>query len=371
MSERFGICGKLGFGFMRLPVQNDEVDLAACCRMVDIFLDAGFNYFDTAHGYLDGKSEIALREALVKRYPRERYRIANKLSNNFFEKNEDIRPFFEAQLAACGVTYFDVYLMHAQNRNVYAKYKKHRAYETALALLAEGRIKHFGISFHDKAEVLRTILTEYPEIEVVQLQFNYIDFEDPSIEARKCYEVCREFGKSVLVMEPVKGGRLANRLPAEAEKIFESLGGGSNASYAIRFAAGFEGVECVLSGMGTPEMVLDNVGYMKEFKPLDAREREAVERVVALLRKQDLISCTACKYCTEVCPRGIAVPDILGVINSMRICNSWNAKHYYHVFTENGPKASDCIGCGKCEAACPQHLPVRALLKQATELFEK
>jgi len=371
MSENFGIQGKLGFGFMRLPMQGESVDLAACRRMVDIFLENGFNYFDTAHGYLDGKSETALRTCLVERYARDRFMIANKLSNNFFEKNEDIRPLFESQLAACGVDYFDVYLMHAQNRRTYAKYKKCRAYETALALKAEGKLRHFGLSFHDKAEILRMILTEQPEIELVQLQFNYADFEDPSIESRKCYEVCREFGKSVLVMEPVKGGRLAHQLPPEAEDIFKGLGGGSNASYAIRFAAGFEGVVVVLSGMGSPEMVLDNVGYMKNFKPLDETERDAIERVTALLHEQDLISCTACKYCTEVCPKGIPVPDILGVINSARICNSWSAKHYYHVFTENAAGASDCIGCGKCERSCPQGLPIRRHLREAIELFEK
>ncbi len=371
MSELFGIKKKLGFGCMRLPMQGDAVDTAEFCRMVDIFLENGFNYFDTARGYLGGKSETALRECLTSRYPRERYVLTNKLSHNFFKTTADIRPYFESQLAACGVEYFDIYLMHAQNRNIYARYKRERAYETALELLAQGKIKHFGISFHDKAEVLREILTEYPQIEVVQLQFNYLDYEDPSVEGRKCYEVCREFGKPVFVMEPVKGGRLANQLPPEAEEIFRAVGTGSNASFAIRFAAGFEGIVSVLSGMGTPEMVLDNVSYMKDFQPLDKQEMQAVEKVTALLCAQDLIPCTACKYCMEVCPRGIAVPDILGAVNSMKVCNSWNAKHYYDIFTENAPKASDCIGCGKCEGSCPQKLPVRALLADAVTMFEK
>lgn len=371
MSTLFGIEGKLGFGCMRLPMQGDAVDTAEFCRMVDIFLENGFNYFDTARGYLGGKSETALRDCLTSRYPRERYVLTNKLSHNFFKTTADIRPYFESQLAACGVEYFDIYLMHAQNRNLFARYRRERAYETALELKAEGKIKHFGISFHDKAEVLRTILTEYPQIEVVQLQFNYLDYEDPSVEGRKCYEVCREFGKPVFVMEPVKGGRLANKLPPEGEEIFRALGSGSNASFAIRFAAGFEGVVSVLSGMGTPEMVQDNVSYMKDFQPLDAREMEAVARVTELLRAQDLIPCTDCRYCMEVCPQGIAVPEIISALNSRRVCDSWSAKHYYDIFTGAAPKASACIACGKCEKACPQHLPIRALMQDAAAAFEK
>lgn len=371
MSGLFGIKGKLGFGCMRLPMVGDAVDTAEFSRLVDLFMESGFNYFDTARGYLGGKSETALCSCLTSRYPRDSYVLTNKLSHNFFHTNADIRPYFESQLEACGVDYFDIYLMHAQDRNLYEKYKKHRAYETALEFLAEGRIKHFGISFHDDAVTLRRILTDYPEIEVVQLQFNYLDYEDPSVQGRLCYEVCRELGKPVLVMEPVKGGRLAKDLPDEAKAAFDALGTGSYASFAIRFAAGFEGVISVLSGMGSGEMVRDNVAYMKDFQPLDACEREAVAQVTALLRTQDLIPCTACRYCTEVCPVGLPIPEILRAANSMRICNSWNAKHYYSAFTGNAPKASACIGCGKCEKACPQHLHIRTHLNEAVTAFEK
>ena len=237
-----------GFGCMRLPMKDGEVDTAQVSRMVDAFLANGFNYFDTAHGYLGGRSETALKSCLTSRYPRDRYILTNKLTNFFFKEQGDIRPFFESQLKACGVEYFDVYLMHAQGTDNFAFFKKCHAYETALELMAEGKFRHFGISFHDRAEVLEQILTEYPQIEVVQIQFNYVDYDDPAVESRKCYEVCRKFGKQVIVMEPVKGGNLVN-LPENARAVFEGLHGGSPASYAIRFAAGFEGIMMVLSGM--------------------------------------------------------------------------------------------------------------------------
>ena len=224
-----------GFGCMRLPMKGKEVDFEETSKMVDMFLANGFNYFDTAHGYLDGQSEIALKKCLTSRYPREAYILTNKLSGHYIEKNEDIRPFFQKQLEACGVDYFDLYLMHAQNKDLFAKYKQMHAYETVMELRDEGKIRHFGISFHDKAEVLDQILTEYPQIEVVQIQFNYVDYEDTSVESRKCYEVCCKHGKPVIVMEPVKGGSLVN-LPEDAQKVLDGLHGGSNASYAIRFA---------------------------------------------------------------------------------------------------------------------------------------
>ena len=212
-----GIGKNFGFGCMRLPMQGEEVDKEQFCRMIDLFLSEGFCYFDTAHGYLQGKSELAIRECLAARYPRERYILTDKLTAPYFKKKEDIRPFFESQLAACGVEYFDFYLMHAQSKDVFEHFKRCQAYEEALALKEEGKIKHFGISFHDKAEVLEQILKEYPQIEVVQIQFNYVDYEDPAVQSRRCYEVCRKYGKPVIVMEPVKGGNLVN-LPEEAKR---------------------------------------------------------------------------------------------------------------------------------------------------------
>ena len=359
-----------GFGFMRLPMVDGEVDYVETKKMVDAFLESGFNYFDTAHGYLGGKSEIALRECLTSRYPRESYVLTDKLSSNFFEKYEDIRPMFESQLQACGVDYFDFYLMHAQNHKNFVKYKQCRAYETAMELKAEGKIRHLGISFHDKAVVLDQILTEYPQIEVVQIQLNYIDFESPTVESRKCLEVCHKHGKPAIIMEPVKGGSLVN-LPEKAQKIFDSLGGGSNASYAIRFAASQKGVMMVLSGMGDMDMVRDNCGYMKDFQPLSAEESAAVDEVCAVFYGLGNIPCTACRYCTDGCPQGIPIPSLFSCMNSRKMFNSQNAGKAYDQYTQNGGKASTCVQCGACEDICPQQLSIRELLKQVAAEFEK
>lgn len=361
-----------GFGCMRLPMKGSEVDTEQTCRMVDTFLENGFNYFDTAHGYLDGKSEIALKTCLTSRYPRDRYILTDKLTNFFFKKQEDIRPFFQSQLEACGVDYFDFYLMHAQGADNFAYFKKCRAYETALELKAEGKIRHFGISFHDRAEVLEQILTEYPQVEVVQIQFNYLDYEDPAVESRKCYEVCRKHGKPIIVMEPVKGGNLAN-LPERAQAVLDELGGGSAASYAIRYAAGFEGILMVLFGMSSMEQMQENISFMKDFKPLDNRELAAIDKVREIYHGMNLIPCTACRYCVAGCPKHISIPDLLAVMNTKQIHHDWNADYYYNVVHTGGGKgkASDCIQCGKCEKACPQHLPIRKLLVDVAKEFEK
>ncbi|MBQ4249171.1 MAG: aldo/keto reductase [Clostridia bacterium] len=367
----FGIKKKLGFGCMRMKMDGKKVDYGEFSKMVDAFLENGFNYFDTAHGYLDGESEVALRECLTSRYPRDAYILTDKLSTHHFKTNEEIRPLFERQLEILGVDYLDFYLMHAQDAKIYKKYQKCGAYETAMEFLKEGKIKHFGISFHDKAEVLEQILTEHPEIEVVQIQFNYIDFEDASVQSRKVYEVCRRFNKPVIVMEPVKGGNLV-RLPDEAKKIFDDLGGGSYASYAIRFAAGFEGIMTVLSGMGDMDMMNDNISYMKDFKPLDEREREAVSKVCDIFRAQDMIPCTDCRYCMAECPKGLSIPNMFACLNAKKTFGDWNSEYYYHgIHTSKGKKASDCIKCGKCEAVCPQHLEIRELLKEVAKEFDK
>lgn len=359
-----------GFGAMRLPMNGETVDIPQTSAMVDEFLAHGFNYFDTAHGYLGGKSELTLRDSLTIRYPRDKYILTDKLTANYFEREADIRPLFQSQLEACGVEYFDFYLMHAQGAGNFPHYKACRAYETAFELKKEGKIRHVGISFHDRAEVLEQILTEYPDMEVVQLQFNYLDYEDPAVESRKCYEVCRKFGKPVIVMEPVKGGTLAN-LPEEAGKILDELQGGSPASYAIRFAAGFEGIMMVLSGMSTIEQLRDNVSFMKDFKPLDGRETAALEKVRAVFHGMGMIPCTACRYCVDGCPMKISIPDLFACLNSKNIHHDWNANFYYGVHTQAGGKASDCIKCGKCEQVCPQHLHIRDLLVDVAGEFEQ
>lgn len=360
-----------GFGCMRLPMKGGEVDYAEVDKMVDAFIENGFNYFDTAHGYLDTKSEIAVRECLAKRYPRDSYVLTNKLTSFYFNSEEDIRPFFESQLKACGVEYFDFYLMHAQSKELFDYFKKRRAYETAFALKAEGKIKHVGVSFHDTADVLDEILNEYPQIEVVQIQLNYVDYDDPAVQSRKCLEVCLKHEKPVIIMEPVKGGNLVN-LPETAKKYFDELNGGSPASYAIRFAAGCEGVFMVLSGMSSMEQMLDNISYMKDFKPLDKAELEAVNNVKKVFAGMNLIACTACRYCTAGCPKGISIPDLFACMNTKNIYHDWNANYYYsEVHAKYGGKASDCVKCGKCEAACPQHLPIRSLLADVAKEFEK
>lgn len=360
---------KLGFGFMRLPkLENGELDLEQCTKMVDAFLEAGFTYFDTAHNYIGGKSETALKACLTSRYPRDRYVLTNKLTHTFFEQQEQIAPLIDAQLEACGVTYFDYCLVHSVTSNNYDKHVRCNSFLELQKLKEQGKIRHIGFSFHDHPEFLEKVLQEHPEVEVVQLQFNYLDMENPDVESRRCYEVCRKYGKPVLVMEPVKGGALA-KLPAEAAKVLDDLGGGSHASYAIRFAASHEGVFRVLSGMSTLEQVEDNIQFMSEFHPLDEKELAALERVRDIITAQPSIPCTSCRYCVDGCPKEIQIPDLFGLYNQKVVYLSpgWS----YESKTKDHGKASDCVGCGQCEDICPQHIPIREWLKKVAEAFEK
>lgn len=360
-----------GFGCMRLPMKDGKIDYDEFCGMIDYFLDQGFNYFDTAHGYHDGASETALHDCLVMRHPRDCFVLADKLTAPFFNSEKDVKPFIESQLKILGVDYFDFYLMHAQNKNSYQHFKKCRAYEQAYELKQQGKIRHLGFSFHDSADVLDMILSEHPEVEFVQIQFNYVDYEDPTVQSRLCYEVCRKHNKPVIVMEPVKGGNLVN-LPGGANKILDDLKGGSRASYAIRFAAGFDGVFMVLSGMSNLDQMRDNLAFMKDFKPLDKKERAAIEEVCKIYRSQHLIPCTSCSYCVAGCPKHISIPQLFSCMNARQIYHDWNADFYYNeVYTVGRGKASDCIKCGKCEKACPQHLPIRDLLVKVAAEFEK
>ena len=370
MNEFPNVKKNFGFGCMRLPMDGERVDYAEFTRMVDRFMAEGFNYFDTARVYIGGQSETALRDCLVRRYPRDSFILTDKLSTSLFKTEEEIRPLFEEQLESCGVDYFDFYLLHAQTKALFEKYKRCRAYEQAFAFKAEGKVRHVGLSFHDSPEVLDEILTTYPQIELVQLQFNYLDYDDPAVQSRRCYEVCRKHGKPVAVMEPVKGGRLVD-LPPGACAVFDGLHGGSTASYAIRFAAGFAGIFMVLSGMSDMAQMDDNLSYMKSFVPLSDAEHEAVQKVCAILHGKHLIPCTACRYCVDGCPKQIPIPDLFSCMNAKELTKDRNADLYHGVRTAGKGKASDCVRCGKCEAACPQHLPIRELLQNVAREFEK
>lgn len=361
----------LGFGCMRLPMDGDKIDIEQFNKMVDVFMANGFNYFDTAHIYHDGESEKAIREAVSSRYPRESFILTDKLTTNCFNKQEDIRPLFKQQLKDSGVDYFDFYLMHSQDAAIYEKFRRCNAYETALEMQKEGKFKHFGISFHDKAEVLEQILKDYPQIEAVQIQFNYLDYGDPAVDSKRVYEVCEKYGKAVIVMEPVKGGNLVN-LPEKAQGILDSLNSGmSNASYAIRFAASFPNMFMVLSGMSDLAQINDNMSYMKDFKPLDEKEMQAVNDVRKAFSEINLIPCTACHYCTSGCPMNISIPELFSCYNHKVNFHDWNQDYYYAQITRDGGKPSECIECGQCEGICPQHLEIIRLLKDVSGEFEK
>ena len=360
----------LGFGCMRLPMKKEEVDYDEFNKMIDYYIENGFNYFDTAHGYINGKSEIAIRECLSKRYERDKYILTNKLTDAYFNKEEDLEPLFEKQLECCGVDYFDYYLMHAQNRDNYKQFMRCNAYDFAKRLKEKGKIKHIGISFHDTSDILENILKEHEEIEIVQIQFNYADYNNPSVQSKECYEVCRKYNKDILIMEPVKGGGLV-RLPEEAQKEFAKLNSNmSYASYAIRFAASFDGVYKVLSGMSNLEQMKDNISYMKEFKKITKEERKVIDKVSEILKDLGGIPCTACRYCVAGCPKKIKIPDLFGCYNAKKQFKDWNSSMYYEVSTRDSGKASDCIKCGKCEKACPQHIKIREKLEEIANIFE-
>ncbi len=363
------IKGNLGFGCMRLKMIDDEVDKAEFCRMIDAFIDAGFNYFDTAHGYIDGKSETAIRDCLSARYKREEFILANKLSNWYFEREEDVIPLFENQLKLCGVEYFDFYLFHALNTEAYAKHKKCNTFEIVKKLKEQGKIKHIAMSFHDAAEVLDTILTEQPYIEAVQLQINYLDYDDPTVQSKACYDVAVKHGKKVIVMEPIKGGALVN-LPKTAADALKLLGDGSQASYALRYAATYPEVFMVLSGMGNMDMMNDNIKTMKSFVPLKEEEVKILDNVREIIREVNQISCTKCNYCAEVCPSNIPISQSFSVYNDYLAAKTshGDAKR---VLILQKDSINSCIKCGKCESNCPQNIKIREELEKIKRIINE
>ena len=368
---------KLGFGMMRLPLLNEEdkksIDKKTVCQMVDTFMERGFTYFDTAYMYHEYESERAMKDVLVTRKDRDSYTLASKLPVMQLKEKEDMERIFNEQREKCGVEYFDYYLLHALDAEHYKTVKRLDCFGFAMQKKAEGKVKHVGFSFHDRAEVLDQILTEHPEAEFVQLQLNYLDWEDAKVQSRKCYETAVKHGKKVVVMEPVKGGTLA-KLPKKAEDVLKALHPDwSAASWAIRFVASLENVMVVLSGMSTPEQMDDNTAYMKEFEPLTEKEKQVLlGEVVDSIHEAAKIPCTACRYCVEGCPMNIAIPEYFALYND-EITDKGNpehAKRYAELTKEHG-KASDCVECGQCEGACPQHLPAITWLKKVAEVFER
>lgn len=365
---------------MRLPLLDknkaDSIDLEQVKEMVDVFLDKGFTYFDTAWMYCGFNSENATKEVLVERYPRDRYTLATKLNASFFHTLEDRDKIFNEQRKKTGVEYFDYYLLHGIEAESYTKFEKLDCFRWLQEKKEQGLVKNIGFSFHDSAELLDEILTKHPEMEFVQLQINYLDWESQWIQSRKCYEVAVKHQVPVIVMEPVKGGTLAS-LPEEAEKLFkEREPEMSISSWAIRFAASLDNVMMVLSGMSNMEQIIDNASYMEDFKPLKEEEKELVFRAAQMVNGQIAVSCTGCSYCTEGCPKHIAIPQYFSLYNeNMREKleeKGWTINYSnYEVLTKDFGRAKDCIACGQCEKACPQHLPIVEELKKVSAHFDR
>lgn len=365
---------KLGFGCMRLPVlngDNEQIDDAQFCKMIDSFLEQGFMYFDTAYPYHNEKSEAAVRRCLVERHERSSFYLADKMPVWLIKNEEDYERIFQTQLERCGVEYFDFYLLHAMNRERAKETEEMGGFDFVRRMKAEGKIRHIGFSFHDSAETLDEILSRHPEMEFVQLQINYYDWESESVQSRKCYETAVRYGKAVIVMEPVKGGTLANLVKEPAEVLRKLDEKASFASYAVRFAASLEGVVMVLSGMSDWAQLQDNTSYMREFKPLNPEEKQAIEKVVEELAKLPTIPCTKCRYCVEGCPKKIQIPDLFETYNmtvQFGVTDNYR-RHYKEQTAEEHGKADDCIRCGKCEGQCPQHLQIRKLLENVAQTF--
>lgn len=370
---------KLGFGLMRLPLNDRsnpaDIDMEQLKQMVDLFMENGFTYFDTAWMYNDFASESAAKEALVSRYPRESFTLATKLHAGFIETKEDRDKIFNTQLERTGAGYFDYYLIHGIEATMIEKYESLECFDWLLEKKAAGLVKHAGFSFHDTPEMLEEILTKHPEMEFVQLQINYLDWESEWIRSRACYEVAERHGKPVIVMEPVKGGTLA-KVPAEAEALFKAQDPSMSVpSWAIRFAASLPNVMVVLSGMSSIDQMKDNLSYMKEFRPLSEEEQKICFKAADIINSQIAIPCTGCSYCTEGCPMNIAIPQYFSIYNEdMREHleeKGWTINFTnYEIISGTRGKASDCIACGQCEGVCPQHLSIIDYLKDVAAHYE-
>lgn len=373
---------KLGFGCARLPLTDVDdqttIDMNQFSCMIDLFLREGFTYFDTAYPYHGYKSEIAIREALVKRYPRKSFQLTTKLPVYLLRSKKEQGRIFDEQLQKCGVEYFDIYLLHAITRKTYKEAAKFASFEFLKQLKKERRVRHIGLSYHDDADFLEEILEKHPELEYIQLQINYLDWENEIVQSRKCYEIAQKYNRKIIVMEPIKGGSLIN-IPESAKNLFKEYKPDmSVASWAIRFAASLD-VEVVLSGMSNYQQMQENLDYMKEFSPIDAEEYKILVKASDLIQREIIVPCTACHYCTTDCPKKIPIPEYLALYNSLyrshgskiEIAGGTETERitYEHYF-QNKKKASDCVQCGQCEKVCPQHLDVMKWLKEVSRCFE-
>lgn len=365
---------KLGFGLMRLPKTKDgKIDLEQTKQMVDRFMEAGLTYFDTAYVYDDGDSERAAKAALVDRYPRESFTLATKLCAWMGAHDEkSAKQQFYTSLERTGAGYFDYYLLHALQAGNYKTYDKYHIWDFVKEQKEKGLIKHWGFSFHATPDILDQLLTDHPDAEFVQLQLNYADWENPDVTARENYEVARKHGKSIVVMEPVKGGALADPPTKVQEILRQADPKASFASWAIRYAASLDGIITVLSGMSNLEQMEDNLSYMKDFRPLNADEQQAIRQAQEAINGVNSIPCTACHYCTSGCPKQIPIPEIFAARNRQLVWGQLQeGQAAYDQLAAKGNVASDCIGCGQCERACPQQIKVIQRLKECAAALEK
>jgi len=365
---------KLGFGLMRLPTKGEwaDIDLDKSRQMIDEYMQQGFCYFDTAYVYHGGNSEKAFGELVASRYPRNSFMVTSKMPIFKINEASEYPVIFNEQLERCQVEYFDYYFLHSIGKTVYEKIEKHHGFEFIAQKKAEGKIRHIGFSFHDDAETLDKILTEHPETELVQLQINYIDWDDESIQSRKCYEVCLKHGVDVAVMEPLKGGALAN-LPKDAEAVLLKQNPEmSIASWGIRYAASLKNVIIVLSGMSNMQQLEDNMSYMREFEPLSDEELNAVNRAAEITKSTIAVPCTACKYCVEDCPQNIAIPEYFAIYNNQHKFGLLPGLQttFRNIAGAHG-KPSDCVACGQCKSHCPQHLKIIENLRLVAKTFEE
>ena len=364
---------KLGFGLMRLPEKYGVIDHEQVCQMVDSYMKAGMNYFDNAYIYHGGKSEVAIREALVKRYPRESFMVATKLPAWEMKKKEDVERIFNEQLERLGVDYFDFYLLHSiEEGSNYDLHEKFNSFEWCMKRKAEGKIKHFGFSFHGSPELLEEVLDKHPEVEFVQIQLNYLDRTNPVVCSQLLYEILLKRHITIIVMEPVRGGMLAN-MPPEIEVKFKARQpNNSVASWALRFVGSLPGIMTILSGMSNEEQMNDNISTFTNFEPLADDEFTIIDEVTNEMLSVPQIGCTACRYCVDGCPMKISIPDVFRTINTLhRYPDDWRSKNFYSILMERSGKPSDCIGCGQCESVCPQHLPIIKLLKESADILDK